>query len=309
MRKTTLILTVLFIAIAFNTYLFPGERDIIKQANDLVKQKELAKALETLDKGLKEFPESERLWAAKAEVLVHLNRLEEAANAAGKRVEIARRKSPWHCITVASIYMKMKKTDAVFQWLEKAVDRGWLNYAALYDEEEFKPLKNDKRMDALIEKIKANIGIGKPAKDFTVNLLNSEETFTLSKQKGKVILVDFWATWCPPCVKGIRYLKKYNQQYKDKGFEIIGISLDSKKQAVIDYVAKEKLEWKITCSEKAWMAPLAREYKVNLIPSYWLIERLMHTSGTVVCLQRRCSPFLLNSTSLGCLSVSVPSRP
>ena len=260
-------------ALAFNTHLFPGERDIIRQARTLASQNELAKALETLDKGLKEFPESERMWWAKAKVLVRLDRLEEAADAAGKRVETARRKSPWHCIDVASIYMKMKKTDAVFQWLEKAVDRGWLNYAALYDEEEFKALKNDKRLDTLVKKIKANIGIGKPAKDFTVKLLNSEETFTLSQQKGKVVLVDFWATWCPPCVKGIPYLKKYYQHHKGKGFEIIGVSLDSKKEKVIDYVANVKLEWKTTCSEKAWKDPLAREYKVNLIPSYWLIDR------------------------------------
>ena len=273
MRKTALAVTVLFVFISFTIPLFPGERDIIKQANKLVKQEELTKALETLDKGLREFPESERMWSTKAEVLTKLDRLEDAAAAAKKRVEVARRKSPWHCIAVASIYMKMKKTDAVFQWLEKAVDRGWLNYAALYDEEEFKALKNDRRLDPLVKKIKANIGIGKPAKDFTVKLLNSDKTFTLSKQKGKVILIDFWATWCPPCVKGIPYLKKYYQQHKGKGFEIIGISLDSKKQEVVDYVAKEKLEWLTTCSEKAWMDPLAREYKVNLIPSYWLIDR------------------------------------
>ncbi|MCP4147780.1 MAG: redoxin family protein [bacterium] len=273
MKKTATILTVLLIALGFTIHLFPGERDIIRQTETLVKKKQLGKALETVNKGLKEFPESERMWAAKAGVLVKLDRLEDAAAAAKKRVDVAPRKSPWHCIAVASVYIKMKKNENAFLWLEKAVDRGWLNYAALYDEEEFKTLKKDKRLDALVTKIKANIGIGKPAKDFTVKLLNSEKSFTLSKHKGKVILVDFWATWCPPCVKGIPYLKKYYKQFKNKGFEIIGVSLDSKIQKVIDYVAKEKVEWVTTCSGKAWMDPLARQYKVNLIPSYWLIDR------------------------------------
>ncbi len=273
MRKTILAVSIIFVFISLTMPLFPGERDIIKQAKKLVKQNEPAKALEILEKGLKEFPESDRMWSTKAEVLTGLNRLEDAAAAAEKRVEVAKRKSPWHCIAVAGIYMRMNKKDQVFQWLDKAVDRGWLNYAALDDEKEFEPLKNDKRLEALVNKIKSNIGIGKPAKDFTVKLLGSEKTFTLSKQKGKVILVDFWATWCPPCVKGIPYLKKYYKQYKDKGFEIIGISMDGKTQTVVDYVAKEKLEWLTTCSEKVWMDPLAREYKVNLIPSYWLIDR------------------------------------
>jgi len=273
MKKRVFILMVFFLASCFITSLIAVEKDFIKASNKLVAQKKLDKALETLEKGLKEFPQSEKIWSAKAGVLVKLNRLEDAVTAAKKRVEVARRKSPWHCIAVASVYMKMKDTDAVFLWLNKAVDRGWLNYAALYDEEEFKALKKDKRLEALVKKIKSNVGIGKPAKDFTVKLLNSDKTFTLSKQKGKVILIDFWATWCPPCVKGIPYLKKYYDEHKDKGFEIIGISLDSKKKHVVDYVAKEKLEWLTSCSEKAWMDPLARKYKVNLIPSYWLIDR------------------------------------
>lgn len=273
MKKTALALTLFFVLSSFCLTLFPGERDIIKQTNKLVKEKKLAEALLTLEKGLKKFPESEKMWANKAAVLTELNRLEEAASSAEKRVEVARRKSPWHCIAVASIYMKMNKKDEVFLWLGKAVDRGWLNYDALYDEKEFETLKNDKRLETLVTKIKANIGIGKPVKDFTVKLLNSEKTFTLSQQKGKVVLIDFWATWCPPCVKGIPHLKKYYNMYKGKGFEIIGVSLDSKIQKVVDYLAKEKVEWFIACSEKAWMDPLARKYNVNLIPSYWLIDR------------------------------------
>jgi peroxiredoxin len=272
MKKTALAFTVLLTFFIFSSQLFPGEKDILRQARKLSKQKEYAKALELIDKGLKEHRDSEKLLLAKSGILINLNRLDDALKAAKKRVEVAKRKSPWHCIAVASIYMKMKNTGSAFQWLEKAVDRGWLNYSALEDEEGFEPVLKDKRFPALVAKIKDRIGIGKPAKDFTVTLVGGE-SFTLSKQKGSVILVDFWATWCPPCVKGIPYLKKYYKEHKEKNFEIIGISLDDSKQKVLDYIAKEKLEWKTACSEKAWFSDTARQYNVNLIPSYWLIDR------------------------------------
>jgi thiol-disulfide isomerase/thioredoxin len=95
----------------------------------------------------------------------------------------------------------------------------------------------------------------------------------LSGQKGKVVLIDFWATWCKPCVEGIPHLKEFYKAFRGKGFEIIGISLDSKKEDVDNYLSKEKLEWKLAYSGKGWFDDTARYYNVNLIPSYWLIDR------------------------------------
>ena len=86
-------------------------------------------------------------------------------------------------------------------------------------------------------------------------------------------MIDFWATWCPPCVKGVPHLKKLYKKYKDKNFEIIGISLDKKKELVDEYISKERIEWKMIYSGKAWADDIARSYKVNLIPSYWVIDK------------------------------------
>ncbi len=197
--------------------------------------------------------------------------LEEQLKAAIEKAEAAGRKSPWHCMEIVSIYVKMKKTEEAFAWLNKAVERGFLSYTELYDED-FTLLRKDKRFDEIVNRVKDTIGIGKPANDFSITLLSGEK-FVLSGQKGKVVLIDFWATWCKPCVEGTPHLKEFYKEFKEKGFEIVGISLDSKKEFVVNYILKEKLEWKIAYSGKGWMDDTARFYNVNLIPSYWLIDR------------------------------------
>lgn len=268
MKKRMLLLVLVFLAIQ----LFPGEKDFLKKANRLNKEKEYSKALEVLDKGLAEHGDSVKLLALKCEILVNLNKLDDALRTAIKRADVSKRKSPWHCLDIVVICLKKKNMDGAFEWLNKAVDRGFLSYTELYEDKNFSLLTKDKRLDAVVKKIKDNIGIGKPAKDFTLDLLSGGK-FTLSKQKGKVVLIDFWATWCPPCVKGIPHIKEFYEEYKGKGFEILGISLDSDREAVEEYVKKENLKWGIVYSGKGWMDDTAKYYKVNLIPSYWLIDR------------------------------------
>jgi len=273
MKKLVLLLLaiVFFVSFTFTAPVLPEEKELLKKVEQLCQKKDYAKALEVIDKGLNGFSEPDKLLAAKFNILSKLNRWEDALKTAIERAEAAERKSPWHCIDIVSICLKLKDTEKAFKWLNKAVDRGFLSYSELYHDE-FKPLHKDKRFDQLVEKIKNYIGIDKPAKDFTIELISGEK-FTLAKQKGKVILVDFWATWCKPCVKGIHHLKEFYPHYKDKGFEIIGISLDSNKKDVEDYISKENIKWKIAYSGDAWKDATARYYNVNLIPSYWLIDR------------------------------------
>ena len=273
MKKIVMLLLVFafFASFAFTAPLVPEEKALLEKIEQLCQKKDYEKALEVIDKGLNGFSEPDKLLVEKFKILSELNRWEEALKAAIQRADKAERKSPWHCIDIVSICLKLKDTEMAFAWLNKAVDRGFLSYTELYNDE-FKPLHKDKRFDPLVEKIKSHIGIDKPAKDFTIELISGEK-FTLANQKGKVILVDFWATWCKPCVEGIQHLKEFYPHYKDKGFEIIGISLDSNKKAVEDYIHKENIKWKIAYSGDAWKDATARYYNVNLIPSYWLIDR------------------------------------
>jgi len=263
-----------FIGIGFflaASQLFADEAELLSEAEQLSQQKKYAAALVLLDSGLRQFGEKENLLAAKSQTLQALERNREALPVAIRRVEAAERKSPWHCLAVVSICLKLHDQEGAFAWLERAVERGFLDYSEL-ESEEFKALKKDSRYAPLIRTIQRRIGIGLAAKDFTVELL-AKEKFSLSGQKGKVVLIDFWATWCPPCREGIVHLKEYYERFKGRGFEIVGISLDADRKKVDEYLAKEKLKWKIAFSGKAWNDDIARLYSINLIPAYWLIDR------------------------------------
>ena len=275
MKKITLLLlgVVVFMAVIFSADPLPGEKELLEKAWQLYEQQKYREALESIDKGLAGYGETEKLLAAKFNVLLKLDRVEEALKTAIRREEVSERKTPWHCLDIVSIYLKLKSPDTgkAFEWLDKAVERGFLSYTEL-DNDEFALLRKDKRFNELVEKIKNNIGIDKPAKDFAIELITGEK-FALAEQKGTAILIDFWATWCKPCREGIPHLKEFYLQYKDKGFEIIGISLDSDKAEVEKYIAAENLKWKLAFSGNAWQDATARLYNVNLIPSYWLIDK------------------------------------
>ena len=110
--------------------------------------------------------------------------------------------------------------------------------------------------------------IGKPALDFQVTDLNGQ-ALSLEKYRGQVILLDFWATWCPPCIAEIPNLKKTYETYKNQKFQIIGISLDRSKEPLDAYIAKEKLDW-----IHYWdnIGKVSNLYKVQAIPSTFLID-------------------------------------
>ena len=95
----------------------------------------------------------------------------------------------------------------------------------------------------------------------------------LSKMKGKVVLVDFWATWCGACIQELANVKGAYDRLHDKGFEIVGISFDNKKEA-LDYVLKkDKLEWPQYFDSRGWENRIGEKLGIESIPTMWLIDR------------------------------------
>ena len=110
--------------------------------------------------------------------------------------------------------------------------------------------------------------IGKSAPDFQVTDLKGEK-LSLEQYRGQVVLLDFWATWCPPCIAEIPNVKKTYEMYKDQNFQVIGISLDRSKEPLEAYIEKKGLAWLHYWDNTRKISNL---YKVTGIPSTFLID-------------------------------------
>jgi thiol-disulfide isomerase/thioredoxin len=91
--------------------------------------------------------------------------------------------------------------------------------------------------------------------------------------RGNIVLVDFWASWCPDCIRDLPAVRRTYQKYKDKGFTVIGISLDKDEQALSNFVAKKLIPWPQYFDGRGWENPYATKYGVRAIPEMWLINQ------------------------------------
>ncbi len=112
--------------------------------------------------------------------------------------------------------------------------------------------------------------VGKPVPGFTVTDIEGN-SFTLKDYYGKVVLLDFWATTCGPCIREMPNVKRIYDSYKDRGFEVIGISLDGDESDMQNFLAKCQLPWRqIFNGEDGHLKKL---FGIRGIPSLWLIDR------------------------------------
>ncbi|TMI92418.1 MAG: TlpA family protein disulfide reductase [Bacteroidetes bacterium] len=108
--------------------------------------------------------------------------------------------------------------------------------------------------------------------DFSLPDLKGDSV-RLSSMKGKVFLLDFWASWCVPCRFSNKQLVKLYDRYKDKGFEILGVSLDDNRGAWKKAVSKDKITWLQINDNGGWDAISAAKWNINAIPASFLIDK------------------------------------
>jgi peroxiredoxin len=117
----------------------------------------------------------------------------------------------------------------------------------------------------------SKIETGRQALDFTQQNVEGK-TVSLASYRGKYVLLEFWASWCGPCRGENPNLRKQYQLYKDKGFEIIGVSLDHDKEAWKKAIEKDQLPWIHLSDLQGWKNAVSTSYGIMAVPANFLID-------------------------------------
>ncbi|MEC3907103.1 TlpA disulfide reductase family protein [Tamlana sp. 2201CG12-4] len=173
---------------------------------------------------------------------------------------------------IAAFYMRMQanEVDQTFEEFEKIVE-GFTD--EVKKSSFYKPLKDE------LEGLRRT-AVGEIAPDFTLKTDKGED-FTLSSLRGeKIVLVDFWASWCVPCRKSYPHLKEVYKQYKDKGFEVVAVTNDTDHDQWKNAIAEDGLEWIQVADvfpprdgEPPFTAKVITAYAAPYLPSTYLLDK------------------------------------
>lgn len=109
-----------------------------------------------------------------------------------------------------------------------------------------------------------------PAPDFSLPTFPDDEKLSLTDLKGRVVYLDFWATWCPPCRKSFPWMDEMHERYKDQGLSIIAVSVDKKRELIEEFIKKMAPAFIIAHDPSG---DIAKAYKLRGMPSSYLIDR------------------------------------
>lgn len=156
--------------------------------------------------------------------------------------------------------------------------------AKMFAKEYKKQFPNDKRAIELAAAFPPPPpGVSDVAPDLT-DKSPTGETYSLSQLKGKVVLLDFWASWCGPCIREMPNVVAAYNKYHDKGFEVFSVSLDSDVNRWKGAIAKFNMNWPYHISDlKKWQSAHSRRYGVSGIPATYLIDQ----NGVIVAMNLR----------------------
>jgi thiol-disulfide isomerase/thioredoxin len=159
----------------------------------------------------------------------------------------------------------------ILQVAEARLNRGELETARKMAQE-ILDSKPEAELTEAANEVLVKIGrVGKPL-DIKFKAVDGRE-IDLTGMKGKVVLVDFWATWCAPCMQDLPNVKSAYDKLSPKGFEIVGISFDRDLDKLKQVVGHEKMMWPQFFDESGDGNKYAEEFKINTIPTMWLVDK------------------------------------
>jgi len=245
-----------------NSYKTEGsaETKLFQEYNDIARSRDMR--LDSLNKSFQLMMESNKTDSKRMDSLSRLfegpyNAIVESSNA--QLVDRIKKNASMYSSIMAIQSLDPDKYADVFQILDAGLSKKF-------------PNDNNIRMfHESVAKLLATT-VGQPAPD--INLPSPEgKEIALSSLKGKVVLIDFWASWCGPCRKEMPNVVKAYAKYKGKGFEIYGVSLDQEKDKWVEAIAKDGITWPQVSDLQYWNNSGARKYNVQSIPYTVLLDK------------------------------------
>ena len=177
----------------------------------------------------------------------------------------------------------LKKAQTIFekQLAQDEDDRSTLDGLANIHEK----LGNTELARVYKLKVDPSLGwVGQVLPDFSSPVVDLEgNSISLAEYRGKVVLLDFWAVWCGPCLGEIPRIKAVYERYHDKGFDVIGVSLDEDAAVLREFIKEKEIPWRQIFDGQKWAGHLAQQYGVRGIPAPFLIDR----EGKVISVKAR----------------------
>lgn len=132
-------------------------------------------------------------------------------------------------------------------------------------------LQKQDAQEAEAKKIQDGLAEGTQFPDFSEKDV-MDKPLSIANYKGKVVMIDFWATWCGPCRGEIPNVVATYQKYHDKGFEIVGVSLDSDRDKLLSFIKENNMTWQQYFDGQGWSNKLAVKYGIESIPMTFLLD-------------------------------------